>query len=49
MTVLIIYYIHKQHPELLKELIMIINKGKKYIQEKSETTYENIIKEIDMN
>ena len=49
MTVLIIYFIHKEHPELLKELIMIINKGKNYIQEKTENTYDNIIKEIGIN
>ena len=49
MTVLIIYFIYKEHPELLKELIMIINKGKNYIQEQTENTYDNIIKEIGIN
>ena len=48
MTVLIIYYIHKEHPELLKELVMIIRKAKLYIQEKIGDTYENIIKEINI-
>ena len=49
MTVLIIYYINKEHPELLKELVMIIKKAKLFIQEKIEDTYENIIKEININ
>ena len=45
-TILIIYFINKEHSELLKELVMIIKKGKLYIQEKTKDTYENIIKEI---
>ena len=49
MTILIIYYIYKEHPELLKELVMIIKKAKLFIQEKIEDTYENIIKEININ
>ena len=44
-TILIIYFIYKEHPELLKELIMIIKKGKLFIQEKTKENYENIIKE----
>ena len=46
MTILIIYYINKEHSELLKELIMIIKKGKLFIQERTKDTYENIIKEV---
>ena len=46
-TILIIYFINKEHPELLKELVMIIKKGKLYIQEKTKESYENIIKEIE--
>jgi len=49
MTVLIIYFIHKEHPELLKELVMIIRKAKLFIQENIGDTYENIIKEININ
>ena len=49
MTILIIYFINKEHPELLKELVMIIKKGKSFIQEKTEETYENILKEIGIN
>ena len=49
MTILMIYFINKQHSELLKELIMIIKKAKLYIQDKTKNTYENIIKEIGLN
>ena len=47
-TILIIYFINKEHSELLKELVMIIKKGISFIQEKTKDTYENIIKEIDL-
>ena len=33
-TILIIYFINKEHPELLKELVMIIKKGKLFIEKK---------------
>ena len=46
MTILIIYYVNKEHSELLKELVMIIKKGKLFIQERTKDTYENIIKEV---
>ena len=49
MSILIIYFINKVHPELLKELVMRIKKGKSFIQEKTEETYENILKEIGIN
>ena len=49
MTIIMIYFINKQHSELLKELIMIIKKAKLYIQEKTKNSYENIIKEIGLN
>ena len=48
MTILIIYFINKEHSELLKELVMIIKKGISFIQEKTNDTYENIIKEIGL-
>ena len=48
MTLLIIYFINKEHSELLKELVMIIKKGISFIQEKTNDTYENIIKEIGL-
>ena len=47
-TILIIYFINKEHSELLKELIMIIQKGKLFIKEKTKDSYENIIKEIGL-
>ena len=47
-TILIIYFINKEHSKLLKELIMIIKKGKLFIQEKTKDSYENIIKEIGL-
>ena len=47
-TVLIIYFINKEHSELLKELILIIKKAKLFIQEKTKDSYENIIKEIGL-
>ena len=44
MTVIIIYFINKEHRELLDELILIIKKAKLYIQDKIGDSYENIIK-----
>ena len=45
-TILIIYFINKEHPELLNELFMIIEKAKNYIKNNTKDSYENIIKEI---
>ena len=45
-TILIIYLINKEHPELLNELYMIIQKAKKFIQKITNDSYENIIKVI---
>ena len=49
LTILIIYFISKEHSELLKDLIMIIKKGKIFIQKETNDSYENIIKEIGLN
>ena len=49
LTILIIYFINKEHSELLKDLIMIIKKGKIFIQKETNDNYENIIKEIGLN
>ena len=49
LTILIIYFINKEHFELLKDLIMIIKKGKIFIQKETNDSYENIIKEIGLN
>ena len=46
LTILIIYYIYKEHSELLKELIHIIQKGKNYIQKKARKSYDDIIKMV---
>ena len=46
MTIIIIYFIYKEHSELLEELSMIILKAKLYINKETRNTYENIIKEI---
>ena len=43
MTILIIYFIEKEHIELLKELDLIIQKGKIYIQKETNKSYEEII------
>ena len=49
MTILIIYFINKEHSELLNDLIMIIKKANLYIQKITKDKYENIIKEIDLD
>ena len=45
-TILIIYFIKKDHPELSEELQMIIRKAKLFIINETKDTYENIIKDI---
>ena len=47
-TILIIYFINKEHPELLNELFMIIEKAKNYIRNNTKDSYESIIKEIGL-
>ena len=49
LTILVIYFITKEHSELLKDLIMIIKKGKIFIQKETNDNYENILKEIGLN
>ena len=46
LTILIIYFINKEHPELLNELLMIIKKAKMFIQKITNDSYDNIIKEF---
>ena len=48
-TILIIYFINEEHPELLDELLMIIAKAKIFISKEAKESYENIIKEIGIN
>ena len=47
-TVLIIFFINKEHPELLDELLMIIKKAKEFIKKSTNISYEDIIKEINI-
>ena len=48
-TILLIYFINKEHPELLDELLMIIKKAKEFIIKSANISYEEIIKEINDN
>ena len=45
-TILMVYFINKEHPELLDELLMIIKKAKIFIKKEIKDSYENIIKQI---
>ena len=47
-TVLIIFFINKEHPQLLDELLMIIKKAKEFIKKSTNISYEDIIKEINI-
>ena len=47
-TILIIYFIKKEHKELLDELVMIIQKAELFITKSTNDNYENIIKEVGM-
>ena len=49
LTILIIYFINKEHSDLLNDLLMIIKKAKNYIKNNTKDDYENIIKEIGLN
>ena len=48
-TILIIYFINKEHSSKIKDLLMIIKKAKIYIKKTINDTYENIIKEVNIN
>ena len=47
-TILIIFFINKEHPEFLDELLMIIKKAKEFIKKSTNISYEDIIKEINI-
>ena len=49
LTILIIYFLNKEHPNLISELIMIIKKAKQFISKQTKDNYDNIIKEIGLN
>jgi hypothetical protein len=46
MTITIIYFVNKEHQELLGELVLILKKAKLYIQNKVRDSYENIIRKV---
>ena len=45
-TIIIIYFLYKEHSELLAELSRIIKKAKLFIKNFTKSTYDDIIKEI---
>ena len=49
MTLLVIYYIYDEYPELIDEIIMIIKKGKLFIQNTCNESYEDLIKKAGFN
>ena len=49
LTILVIYFINKEHSELLADLLMILKKAKIFIQKETKDNYENIMKEIGIN
>ena len=49
LTILIIYFLNKEYPNLTLELIMIIKKAKKFISKQTNDSYDNIIKELGLN
>ena len=48
-TILTIYFITKEHSELLNELVMIIQKAKIFINNEAKDSYESIVKLIGIN
>ena len=48
-TILVILFINKEHSELLFELLMIIKKAEVFIKKSTYISYEDIIKEININ
>ena len=49
MALLVIYYIYEEYPELVDEIIMIIKKGKLFIQNICNESYEDLINKAGMN
>ena len=49
LTILIIYFLNKEYPDLISELIMIIKKAKQFILKQTKDNYDNIIKELGLN
>ena len=48
-TILTIYFITKEHSELLNELVMIIQKAKIFVNNEIKDSYESITKLIGIN
>ena len=46
MTILIIYYINKEHLNLIRMLIMIIKKAKLFIEKEIKYSYEEIVENL---
>ena len=49
LTILVIYYINKEHFGFLKELLLIIKKAEIFVKKETGDTYENILNEIGIN
>ena len=49
LTILIIYFLNKEYPDLISELVMIIKKAKQFISKHTNDSYDNIIKEMGLN
>ena len=49
MTLLVIYYVYDEYPELVDEIIMIIKKGKLFIQNTCNESYEDLVKKAGLN
>ena len=45
-TIIIIYFIYKEYHELLSELSRLIKKAKNFIRKETNTSYEEIVKQI---
>ena len=49
LTILILYFLNKEYPDLISELIMIIKKARRFISKQTNDSYDNIIKELSLN
>jgi len=49
LTILIIYFMNKEHSNLISGVIMFIKKAKQFILKETRDNYDNIIKEIGLN
>ena len=49
LTILILYFLNKEYPDLISELIMIIKKARRFISKQTNDSYDNIIKEMGLN